>query len=404
MRLPGRTSVAIVAIVAIGVMTCAALLPAPLPALPAPPGKDETPRRIPGTEQVHVDLVLIDLVVRDRNDQPVTGLTRDDFDLIIDGVAVKPADIESFEEVCGAQEPSALPARTAGAPGSTPLPEPAAAAPAGVRHIVIYFDFTHMTTGAARLAMRGAKDYLARSLAPEDRVMILADSNGLRLVQDFTSDGPALIARIDTLLEDKGIVATDVMGEDRYIVEVKETPCNDLDCSSRRAISAAYAGQEEMRGRRTLDYLTSLMPALAGMKGRKALVLFTEALRMEPGAQYYALTDATPREEGYLLERELLRLASEANAAGVSFYTVHAGGLTADLEPTRPTRLSGPKQSGVDSAHDLQITLATETGGRALRNSNDVGAILGTAERDLSCYYLLGYRYQGRGDNKRHSI
>src|SRR5437773_2108769 len=48
----------------------------------------EMPKRIAGTERVQVNLVLIDIVVRDRRDQPVLSLTRDDFELRIDGVTV----------------------------------------------------------------------------------------------------------------------------------------------------------------------------------------------------------------------------------------------------------------------------------------------------------------------------
>jgi hypothetical protein len=58
----------------------------------------------------------------------------------------------------------------------------------------------------------------------------------------------------------------------------------------------------------------------------------------------------------------------------------------------------------VDSALAIQTTMATETGGHAQKRSNDVGAILDTAQQDLSCYYLIGYRYKEQGDNQRHSI
>jgi len=361
------------------------------PGSAAPP---ETPKRITGTEQVQVNLVLIDVAVRDRKDQPVTSLTRDDFELRIDGVAVVPTDIESFEEVCEEQAAAAPQATTAGAAVATPTPAP--------RHIVIYFDFSHMSVAGARLAMRGARDQLARQPVPADRVMILAYKNGLRLVQEFTTDTALLVSRIDAMLSDRATIETDVMEEDTNAREVHDTPCGDPHCSFRRAAASARAIQEEIWGRRSLEALTTLMPALAGLKGRKAAILFTEALRQEPGAEYYVFTPVTPREEGISLEREMLRLTSEANAAGVSFYSVLAGGMTAD--DLSSDVVGSSRGAGNESALALQTTLAVETGGRALQRTNDVGAILGTASRDLSCYYLLGYLYQGRGDNKRHSI
>ena len=362
----------------------------------------ETPRRIAGTEQVEVSLVLIDIVVRDRKDQPVSSLTRDDFELRIDGIAVDPTDIESFEEICG--ETPAVPASAAAAspPPATPSVASSTGSPAAPRYIIIYFDFAHMSMSGARLAMRGARDHVTQHLNPADRVMILAYKNGLRLVQDFTSDAALLVSRIDAMRADPATIETEVGEEDANALEVLSAPCLDDTCSSRRAAASARAIREEMRGRGSLEALTTLMPALAGLKGRKAVILFTEVLREEPGAEYFVFTPISPGQEGISLESEMLRLSSEANAAGVSFYTVHSAGLTAGDAGTDPIALS--RSAGNASARALQTTLANETGGRALANSNNLGAILTSASRDLSCYYLLGYRYRGRGDNKRHSV
>ena len=354
----------------------------------------EVKRRLADTEQVDVSLVLIDVVVRDRKDQPVPALTRDDFELRIDGVAVDPSEIESFEERC--EGPGVLPTqtKTAGASETTP--------PSAPHNIVLYFDFSHMSRAGALLAMRGARDYLADHLSQSDRVMILAYKNGLRLVQHFTTDAALLLSRIEALRTDPATVDTDMLEEDANAREVSAIPCiYDPRCSVRRSGAHARALREEMRGRRSLEALTALMPSLAGLRGRKAVVLFTEALRQNPGAELYVFVPATPIDDGLSLEPEMLRLTSEANAAGVSFYTVFAGGLTAD---DFGSGFGPSRRAGNDSARALQTTLATETGGRALQGSNDVGAILGTASRDLSCYYLLGYRYTRRGDNKQHSI
>ena len=76
-------------------------------------------------------------------------------------------------------------------------------------------------------------------------------------------------------------------------------------------------------------------------------------------------------------------------------------------------RMGGAKSSktftqavgvGIDSAVSLQATLALETGGRSLRNSNDLTAIIESARRDLSCYYLLGYSPPNAPDGLRHDL
>lgn len=390
------------------------------------------PARIPGAEKVQVSLVLIDVVVRDRKDNPVAGLTRDDFELLVDRLPAPASDIESFEEVC----PTAQPPQTATLQASAPHPSASIAGPisAEPRHIVVYLDFSQLSLDGRRQALKAARDHLIARVGANDRVMLLAYKKSLRLVEDFTSDAGLLASRLNEMLDDKSTLDNEVLeeGQNMYAVSLKSCETSS-SCTARRSLATTYATQEEMRARRSLHAIESLMPALAGIKGRKALVLFTDVLREEPGVEYVALANATPKQAGIDLDPDMLRLTQEANAAGVSIYTVHASGLddraTSSLQDIRPiTSGAAPSvpqaevksgiaasgenaalayeaaRTGLDSALALQTTFATETGGHALQRSNDVGAIFDTAQQDLSCYYLIGYRYQGHGDNARHSI
>src|SRR5207247_9194211 len=83
-------------------LSCAGLLLCASAASPGATDTPPTPARIAGAEKVQVSLVLIDVVVRDRKDRPVAGLTRDDFELLVDRLPAAATDIESFEEVCPA--------------------------------------------------------------------------------------------------------------------------------------------------------------------------------------------------------------------------------------------------------------------------------------------------------------
>ncbi len=406
-------------------LTLAGLLAASLanPAAATPP--QDAPARIGAAERVRVDLVLIDLVVRDRNERPVSGLTRDAFELLVDRLPVDPDDIVSFEEVCA---PPAEGPPTVSAPASPPAeeaPDHAASAPSlPPRHMILYFDFSHMSLEGRRSALRATRPYLATRVGPQDRVMILAFKRGLRLVQDFTSDPALLAARMDEMSGDILTLDTDVLEEVQNLSEVAGKPCDSFGdaCGARRSLAGTFAVAEELRARRSLAALEALMPSFAGLRGRKALVLFTDTLRDEPGVQYLALARTSPLQVGIDIRGELVRLAREANDAGISFYTVHASGLTDwALESFRSVRDGTDRRdggdardirgdsleavrTGLDAALALQTTLAVETGGRALKRTNDLTGILESAQRDLSCYYLLGYRHEGRGDGRRHSL
>jgi len=411
------------------------LLASLLPALLLIADRDvrtETPARIAGAEKVQVNLVLIDVVVRDRKDRPVSGLTRDDFELLVDRLPVDPADIESFEEVCRQTPEAGVPTAASPEPPAAPAPVTAgeATAASSPRHIVVYFDFSHLSLGGRRQALKSAREHMVSLVGPDDRVMILAYKKGLRLVQDFTSDAALLASRLDDMLADNTTLDSNVLEEGQNMYDVANKPCDvtGSTCTARRSLADTYATQEEMRARKSLHAIEGLMPALAGLKGRKALVIFTDVLRDEPGVQYVTLAHATAKSEGINLQPDLLHLTQEANAAGVSIYTVHASGLDdsaieqfRDAKPDNVqliARQTGGRiesagsasetfdaaRTGLDSALAIQTTMALETGGHAALRTNDVGAILDTAKQDLSCYYMLGYRYQAQSDNARHSL
>jgi len=383
----------------------------------------ESPPVRSGTEKVEVNLVLIDVVVRDRKENPIRGLTRGDFELVVDAKPADPAAIEVFEEVCveaageaGAtppQEPSPKPAT-----GEAPRAAPAAGAASP--HIVVYLDFSQLSMAAHRKSILAARDYFAADMQPSDRTMILAYMNGLRLVQDFTSDKSLLVSHLDTMLDNNAVIDTDAFEEGSNIVAVAES-------LPRKSLAIANALQEEARTRRSLRALTSVMPRLAGIRGRKALVLFSDILREEPGVEYLGMIGSTPKGEGIDVYPEIIRLTREANAAGVSLYTVHAAGLdehpakqavsgyaTSELRGSEGAtsfeqlQVGGAVSSGaataVSSALGLQSTLAVGTGGRALQRTNDTAGVLRSARQDLSCYYLLGYAHAGTGDDSQHEV
>ena len=89
--------------------------------------------------------------------------------------------------------------------------------------------------------------------------------------------------------------------------------------------------------------------------------------------------------------------------ANVSFYPIDARGLQA-LFPGGDAATSSPKGTGMfsggtqskvkDSFHDSQetlFTLAADTGGKALLDSNDLTMGMTQVQRDINTYYILGY-------------
>jgi VWFA-related protein len=151
------------------------------------------------------ELVLVNVVVRDKSGAVVRGLTRDDFTVAEDD---KPQTITSFdfEELSPAGADAAPPA-AAEAPAQTVLAKPAApsAAPApapkvdmhGRRLIVLFFDLSSMQPEELQRAVAAAHDYVDQKLSPADLIAVVSFSSSLNVDQDFTADRETLAAAID---------------------------------------------------------------------------------------------------------------------------------------------------------------------------------------------------------------
>ncbi len=408
--------------------SAAAILACLLTALPSPasgpaaPEGTEAPRRIGVAEHVQVPLVLIDVVVRDSKDRPVPGLTLADFELLVDRLPVDPNDIETFEENCSPMEIAPPPAVATAAQALTPeAPAPATAASVGGRHFVLFFDFSHLSLNGRYQSLHAARRYLAGTNVSDEQFMILAYKNSLRLVQDFTSSREILMGRLDGLAGEVASLETEVLEEfskQRELSQPQRDPASAGTCIGRLQLASSFATEEEARARRAIRTMEDLMPGLAALPGRKALVLFSDALRDEPGIQFLSMAGSTPDSVGIDVQNDLLLLTREANAAGVALYTVYASGLedvsqaamargpdpTEGFESSFRLDLTGASRAGLDAALSLQATLSTETGGRAIQRTNDVAKVLAVARQDMSCHYLLGYRSPGAGNNQRHSL
>src|SRR5262249_55783165 len=169
---------------------------------------DPTPTQRPvfrgGTE-----LVLVNVVVRDKSGAVVRNLTQDDFAVTEDD---RPQTIASFDfeeldktETPASPEPAQpvldrklAPARPIGpvAPAT-----PAAEAPKidmhGRRLIVLFFDLSSMQPEEIERAAKAAHEYVDQKLSPADLIAITSFSTSLRLDLDFTSERESIDEAID---------------------------------------------------------------------------------------------------------------------------------------------------------------------------------------------------------------
>ena len=277
------------------------------------------------------ELVTVDAVVVGHDGAPIAGLGSGDFALREDGV---PQEIVAFEAV----EPPAAAATADDEPASLPnVPSKRTAAGPRARAFVVVFDELHLGAAEAVRAREAVRAFL-EGLADGDRVTLAASGDGAWWHARMPDGRAALLAVLTRL---RGRVApaegpSEAMTEyeamrihrDRdplvagHVIRRWRSAATDglsfrePDTLANRVASTAariYL-EAERRNQATLDLLVRAFRSLAGVRGRKSVLLVSGGLVHDPRLAQF---------------REALAESLRANAA---LYFVDARGLSA-LDP-----------------------------------------------------------------------
>ncbi|HTK29548.1 MAG TPA: VWA domain-containing protein [Vicinamibacterales bacterium] len=353
--------------------------------LGAAPGAQQAPSPPRPVFRAATELVLVNVVVRDRSGAVVRGLTRDDFAVTEDG---RPQAITSFdfEELDRSPAPAAaepapvLPRRPAASASGAGAP-PASTSPPkadmhGRRLIVLFFDLSSMQPEELDRAIKAAHDYVDRRLSPADSVAVASFSTSLQVEQDFTADRESLAAAIDAFggvngagFEEGTTGDTEGTVDNGAAFTVDDTEFNIFNTDRR------------------LDALQTLSDALSGIEQKKSVIYFSSGMN----------------QTGQENQVELRRTVDRANRANVSIYAADMRGLQAQVPggdaSTGSTRGTGAfsgqstrnQFDRLAATQDTLTTMAEDTGGRAFFDSNAFGQVFDRVVDDTSAYYVLGY-------------
>ena len=347
------------------------------------------------TLTVKAQLVVEQVVVKDKKGNFIPDLTTRDFMLTEDGTPQKirfveheqlPSEVEPMPTLSTDEEQITTYRRlvhTGIAPEGNA--DGGKSKYQGHRLIVLYFDMTTMPIEDQRRALFAAQTFIRTRMAAVDLLSIMRYTGGsVDVLQDFSADRNKLLSILQTMIVGEGqgnAVATD-------------------DASSADTGSAFGQDDSEFNIFTTDRQLSALQTAakmLAGMNEKKSLIYFASGMTLhgvDNQAQLHATVDAAIR-------------------AGISFWPVDARGLVAAAPLGDATQGSQGNLSMYTGAaaqqladnfqrsQDTMYSLAADTGGKALFDSNDLTRGIVQAQHAVSDYYIVGYYTTNTAQNGR---
>jgi VWFA-related protein len=397
----------------------------------------------PFGERVDVNIVNVEVWVTDKEGNPVNGLQRGDFEVREDG---KPVEVANFEGVRRAAAPV-----PAGGPSGAPAPPAAAgqgktAAASESMHLVVYVDNSFLLPAHRNRVLKQLRDFIGQ-LRPEDEVMLVTSDPGLRIRLPFTRDRAALTRTVDEM-EKMGASGLSNLSAKRQTLEAIFTlrEANrkiDGPCAADIAQPAhSYAQATRNDVLRSLGTMTVLVNSLSGVPGRKALLLVSDGMPVTPGEEVFQVlaemcsgsgtSGINEAEQGgggfggsstaydarqaaldsaqYGAAHAYQAFTAHANAQRVTLYALQASGLEgngagADLGvDQRLLQLPSVMQVERTNLQNSMFVLASDTGGRAILDANDLRPDLTRIQEDFTTYYSLAYSPQHMGDGREHRI
>jgi VWFA-related protein len=376
----------------------------------------QTGELVDGTfvDVVEVKVVNVDVYVRDKQGNPVSGLTADDFEILEDK---RPMPITNFYEVREGRRTDAEEdtrsqlERIKEDPDYDPRIEQVAADQR--LHLVIYIDHFNIRPQNRNRVFRHVREFLRKHVDRNDRVMLVSYNRSLKVEREFTSD-PQLISTALFELEKHTGGRTQVDSDRSDLL--RELQDRD-DPGLLQARIKLFAENQYNDLQFTLDAMRDFVGSLGGIPGRKAIVYVSDGLPMRAGEDLFlAATERFPEELGslrlesmqYDASRRYSDLARLANTNRVAFYTLDASGLLGRSD--RGADVGSIHQSPLVNstwASNMQaplMMLADETGGQYLVNSQNFGDAFDRFASDFENYYSLGYSPGHAGSGRLYDV
>lgn len=393
----------------------------------------------PLSETIEVNIVNIDVFVTDKQGNRVRGLTQNDFEVFENG-ARQP--ISNFAEYAGA---------AGGDRVGVNVPDvEAAAVPREKRTFLIFFERTQLANFQADPLFAALKETVTKTVMAGDGVSVIVWSRDKIEHIEPTGDVAAIHSTFDWLAQEAQKAQIDhaqVQKEESAAIREFERNMASMAATGggriklpgpppagpQKIVSTdSVAGADGESGVSTMlnmqmawndmkvrvAAINSAITSLAGVEGKKVLLLATRSLGTVAGAEF-AYAAGAQRLSADLVNRfgtdKLMQsIVDHANASGVTIYPVHlartrmampdATAVDAPDAESSSVRLETAAYLSMQNETASLAQIAAKTGGLTAAGPADVIDLLPRIASDVTDYYSIAYRVTPTGTDRARNV
>ncbi|MCA1633952.1 MAG: VWA domain-containing protein, partial [Acidobacteria bacterium] len=284
------------------------------------------------------------------------------------------------------------------------------------RSVFFFVDDLHLSPGSSSRFRKTMLQFIEEQLGQNDEAAITSASGQIGFLQQLTDEKAVLRAAVERLnarpfsvrdFQNPPMTESQALAIDRndtlvlnYFVDalLRDTPLLQRQTAENMILMRARSilQQSNAVALNTLYSLESVVRSTAAVSGRKIIFFVSDGFLLD--LRNSAMSD------------RLRRITDAAARSSVVIYTLDAQGLTSGMPDAStdvafdPTgQLTSVNSGERSSMQDPLHTLAAETGGRALVNTNALDLAVTRALKETSVYYLLAWRPEGTGGEKERA-
>jgi VWFA-related protein len=330
--------------------------------------------------RVSTEVVLVNVVARDKQGNLIKDLKSEDFTVYEDGKkqGLVSFDFEHVDELAMAGGAGTTVSGTAG-PGkllSSGQGQQKSLEGRDRRLMLLFFDFSAMQPDDIDRAVDAGKKYVNAKMQPADLVALMSLATNLSLDLDFSDDKSKILAKLAAYNSSEG-----------QGFENGSTGSSEGTAETSGSYTPDDTDYNTFSADRKLLALQAVMQAMGKIPQKKSLIYFSNGITQSGVDNQSALRAAT----------------AAAVRANVAIYPVDVRGLSAFPPGGQAQAASLHGQSaysgatvlndlnGNDASQETLYTLAADTGGKAFMDTNDLSGVFSQVQKDTSAYYVLGY-------------